>query len=66
MPQRRWTLGAALAIGMLVLLAAAPLWWQPGQTAVAWLAAAAALALGATTLVLLRRATRESRNTSPG
>ena len=49
---------------MLVLLAAAPLWWQRGQTAVAWLAAAAALALGATTLVLLRRATRESRNTA--
>ena len=64
MPQRRWTLGAALAIGMLVLLAAAPLWWQPGQAAMAWLAAAAALALGVTTLVLLRRASREARNTA--
>ena len=47
------------AVGALVLLAAAPLWW-PRAPGVGWLSAAAVLALGAVTLLLLRRAMRES------
>ncbi len=54
----------ALAIGGLVVLAAAPLWWPSRVGAVAWVAAAAAFALGIGTLQLLRRLSRESRATS--
>jgi PAS domain S-box-containing protein len=52
-------IGAAAAVAALVLLAAAPLWW-PRAPGMAWLSAAAVLALGAVTLLLLRRAMRES------
>ena len=61
---RSWLGGAAVAVGLLVLLAAAPLWWPQGVSGAAWVAAAAALALGLTSLVLLRRAQRESLGTA--
>jgi len=54
----------AVAIGGLVVLAAAPLWWPSRAGTVAWVAAAAALALGIGTLQLLRRLSRESRDTA--
>ena len=49
-----------LAIGVLVLLAAAPVWWPSRAGAVSGLAAGAALALGGATVQLLRRLLRES------
>ncbi len=52
------------AVGLLVLLATAPLWAPRGAAIVNWLAAAAALGLGAATLLLLLRALRESRATA--
>ena len=53
-----------VGIGGLVVLAAAPLWWPSRSGSVAWVAAAAALALGFGTVQLLRRLSRESRATS--
>lgn len=63
-PSQHWTYWAAVAVGLLVLLAAAPLWWTRGATAANWLAAGSALVLGLATIVLLRRALRESRDTA--
>ena len=63
-PERRWAAAWALALAVLVLLAAAPLWWPAAPTLVGWLAAAAALALGTAAALLLRRALRESRATA--
>jgi PAS domain S-box-containing protein len=61
---RRTAWLAGSAVGVLVVLAAAPMWWPRGSAGVAGLAAAAAVALGLATLVLLQRATRESRRTA--
>jgi len=62
--EQRWAVGSALAVGLLVLLAAAPLWWPGGAAGVVGLAALAALALGVATVLSLRRAMRESRATA--
>jgi hypothetical protein len=62
--RRGWSVGAALGLGLLVSLAAAPLWWPQGTPLAAWLAAAAALALGLTSFALLWRAQRESNSTT--
>ena len=58
--QTRRVAGAALAVGLLVLLSAAPLWWPQA----AWLAPAVALGLGVTTVVLVRRAVREAQSSA--
>ncbi len=63
-PERRWALWSALAIGLLVLLAVAPLWWPRAAAGVAWLAAMAAVTLGAASMLLMRRVLRESRTTA--
>ncbi len=57
------SIGAAVGVGVLVLLAAAPLWW-PRAPGIGWLSGAAALALGGVTILLLRRAMRESSRTA--
>jgi PAS domain S-box-containing protein len=57
-PPPRWAGGV---LGLLAALAAAPLWWPDAARGVAWLAAAAAMALGLASVGLLRRALRESR-----
>ncbi len=63
-PEARTLFWPAAAIGGLVLLASAPLWWPSRAGNVAWVAAAAALALGLGTLQLLRRLSCESRATA--
>jgi PAS domain S-box-containing protein len=63
-PTKLWTHWAALAVGLLVLLAAAPLWWTRGAVGAYWLAAGSAVVLGVATIALLRRALHESRTTT--
>ena len=53
----RW---AALAVGALALLSAAPLWWPQA----AWLAPAVALVLGVAAVMLVRRAVREAQSSA--
>lgn len=50
---------SALAVGLLVLLAATPLWWR--DSAAGWVAAAAAALLGAAALLMLLRMARQTR-----
>ena len=57
---RRVAAVAVAGVGLLVLMAAAPLWWRSSSPFTHWLAAAAALTLGATTAWLVRRAIHES------
>ena len=57
---RRVAVVAVLGVGLLVLMATAPLWWRGSSPFTHWLAAAAALTLGATAVWLVRRVTHES------
>ena len=61
------TLGASAGAGLLVLLvmlALSPLWWPQDMPGGAWVAAGAAIALGAASVALLRRAQREAATTA--
>ena len=60
-------LGVSAGVGLLVLLvmlALSPLWWPQTMPGGTWVAAGAAIALGAASVALLRRAQRDAATTA--